>query len=915
MDLSATIHLVGDTLGQVIREQESLTAFELEERIRVNAKGRRAGDHQATQNLVSDVAELSADQARVVAAAFSLYFDLVNLAEENTRVNNLRRQERTLYPAPLPDSIGEAVTTLKRGGVTSAQMQVLVDNLSIELVLTAHPTEAKRRTILSKTQRIAEILRQLNHTDLSPHEEEASRKAFHAEVTAFWLTDRARTARPTVTDEVRTGLFFVDQIFWDVLPSIYNDLEQSLAQHYPEVQVDHPWLRLGSWIGGDRDGNPNVTAEITAESLRLHRGLAVEKHRTALQELARRLSFSTRRAPPPPELVAWFDDRRPLPAHVAFLEERYANEPYRLALSLLADDLAQASRDDMTSRLLSAALHTARARVDNFTRPLEIIRSIVPPSVAQDQLHTVVTQFGLFGLHSARLDLREDSSRLNAALGEVLRALDIDHQQGSVDPDDCSATFSQAEPDQRAKLISSLLASTLPVLASTPGVTPETAETWALFHLIARTKEIYGQDLLGPYVISMTRSPADVLAVLLLARWTGCDQGLDIVPLFETIEDLEVAPKILKELFEMDAYRQHLVSCNNQQIVMIGYSDSNKDGGYLAANWALYQAQESIARLCHQYGVALTLFHGRGGTVARGGGPANRAIRAQPPGTIQGRFRLTEQGEIIAARYSNPFIAHRHLEQIVNAVLLASAPQDWADPVNPAWREALSVMARRAHSSYRHLVYGTEGFLDFWRYATPLDEIKRLQIGSRPAARHPGSEAVEKIRAIPWVFSWMQSRFNLPGWFGLGSGLADSGVPLDLLQEMYNEWPFFKALLDNAEMSLLKADMSIAALYADLVPDQGLAMRIFTAIRLEFEHTQQAILAVTQHNELMESESVIQRSVQLRNPYIDPLNYIQVEMLRRLRQLPGQEGPQAEALREVIVLTINGIAAGLRNTG
>ncbi len=913
MDLSATIHLVGDILGQVIQEQELQAAFELEERIRANAKGRRSGDTHAAALLVEDVALLTPDQARVVAAAFSLYFDLVNLAEENTRVNNLRRQARQLHPAPLPDTIGEAVATLKHGGISPPQMQALLDNLNIELVLTAHPTEAKRRTILSKVQRIADLLRELNHSDLSPHEEQVCRQSLHAEVTGFWLTERARTSRPTVTDEARTGLYFVEQIFWDVLPAIYTDLEEALAQHYPEVTVRHAWLRLGSWIGGDRDGNPNVTTRVTAETLRLHRGLAVEKHRSGLQDLARRLTFSARRSPPPADLMAWFELRRPLPAHVAFLEQRYTSEPYRLMLSLLANDLAEASRDDMAARLLESQPHTARASLGDFTRPLSMIRSAVPPVIAQDQLHTVETQFKIFGLHGARLDVREDSGRLNAALNEILRGLEIDYLEDESTP--AGHLHPVQDNDSRLALITRLLAAPLPVLSATPGVTPEAAETWALFHLIARARKVYGSDLLGPFIISMTRSAADLLAVLLMARWTGCDQGMDIVPLFETVEDLAAAPAILQELFELEIYRKHLASCGNHQMVMIGYSDSNKDGGYLTANWALYQAQELISRLCRSYGIALTLFHGRGGTVARGGGPANRAIRAQPPGTIQGRFRLTEQGEIIAARYANPFIAHRHLEQIVNAVLLASAPQNWSDSLSPAWREALSAMSVRAHAAYRELVYGTPGFLDFWRLATPLDEIKRLHLGSRPAARQSGPEAVEKIRAIPWVFSWMQSRFNLPGWYGLGAGLGQPAVPLNLLQEMYQEWPFFRALMENAEMSLLKADMGIAALYADLVPDQDLAMGIFGIIRQEFERTRQAILAVTQHRELMESESVIQRSVQLRNPYIDPLNFIQVEMLRRLRSLPDQESPRAEALRQVIVLTINGIAAGLRNTG
>ena len=925
MDLSSAIHLVGDMLGQVISEQEAPGALELEERIRGYAKQRRSGDKKAGAALADEIAALDTEAARIVAAAFSLYFDLVNTAEEHHRVNVLRQQERQQHPNPLGDSIGEAVASLKAAGVTPQQMAELLENLDIELVLTAHPTEAKRRTILSKLDRIAALLGRLGQSDLLPGEEAAQRAALHAEITAFWLTERARTARPTVDDEVRTTLYFVDQILWEVLPQIYAALDAALAGLYPGLSVEHPWLRLASWVGGDRDGNPNVTTSVTAETLRLHRGLAVEKHRQALGELARQLSLSEQRVPLPANLQAWFESRRPLPPRVATLEKRYASEPYRLALSLLAADLAEASQDDMTARLLSDAPHTALVELEDFSQPLSEIHAAMPPALAHGLLRSVQRQLQIFGLHAARLDLREDAGRINAALAEILRALDIlvdgdvldedIHGEDAQDKDACQ-DFLHTSPADRLRLLNHLLLEPPPELSPHPGVTPESAETWALFQLSGRARHIYGRDTLGPLILSMTHSAADILAALLMARWTGCADGLQVTPLFETIADLEDAPRILDELFSTPAYRLHLATCQGRQTVMIGYSDSNKDGGYLAANWALYQAQENIAHICRVHDVRLTLFHGRGGTAARGGGPANRAIRAQPAGTVGGRLRLTEQGEIIAARYGNPHIAHRHLEQIVNAVLLASSPQAGIeDSARPEWRTALAKMAGEAQHSYRALVYETPGFLDFWRAATPLDEIKRLQIGSRPAARQPGGDAVTKIRAIPWVFSWMQSRYNLPGWFGLGSGLQTYQEQLPLLRVMYNEWPFFRAILDNAEMSLLKADMGIARLYADLSLNAAFAARIYAVILEEYERTRHAILSISAHSELLESSPIIQRSVRLRNPYVDPLNYLQVEALRRLRALPDPEGKEAQALREVIVLTINGIAAGLRNTG
>ncbi len=900
MDLSATIHLLGELLGQVLSEQESPALFEAEERIRNLAKARRAADPRAAAELPVAVAALTPDSARAIAAAFALYFDLVNLAEETQRVVALRERERERHPAPIPESIRETIATLKARGLTPAQMQALSDQLQIELVLTAHPTEAKRRTILSKLERLAAAVRAWQTPDLLPRERADLTAHLHSEITALWLTDRARTARPAVTDEVRTGLYFVDNIFWNALPRIYTALAAALAEHYPGLTPPPRWLTLASWIGGDRDGNPNVTAAVTAETLRLHRGLAVEKHRHSLQDLARRLSLSARRQPLPPALQTWLEARRPFPAHTAYLETRYAAEPYRLILSLLASDLETASRDDMTARLLAASPGPTRAHLADFNIPLDLMASALPDSITHHQLLPLLVQIRTLGLHAARLDLREEASRLAAALGEIFRALNFD------------LTFEEADDSARAATLTRALAAPPPTLAPHPGVTAETAETWALFQLIARARALYGPDLLGPFIISMTRGPADLLTVLLLARWAGCEAGLSIVPLFETLTDLDAAPRILTDLFTHEIYRAHLATCHNEQMVMIGYSDSNKDGGYLAANWALYQAQERIAQVCREHGIQLTLFHGRGGTVARGGGPANRAIRAQPPGTVNGRFRVTEQGEVLASRYADPALAHRHLEQIVSAVLLASVAGEQAT-LTPAWRETMRQLSETAHTAYRSLVYATPGFMDYWRYATPLDEISRLRIGSRPSARRSGPLQVAHIRAIPWVFSWMQSRFNLPGWYGLGAALSNH--PISLLQEMYASWPFFSALLDNAEMSLLKADLDIAALYSDLVPDRVLAAQTFARLRAEYDRARAALLAITGHTELMENDPVIQRSVQLRNPYVDPLNYLQVETLRRLRALPDPDAPAAEPLREVIVLTINGIAAGLRNTG
>ncbi|MFN2199061.1 MAG: phosphoenolpyruvate carboxylase [Anaerolineales bacterium] len=903
MKLSEMVRMLGDALGEVILQQEPPEIFELEERIRAAAKSRREGDQTAAAALAETIQRLTNWQAVAIATAFTIYFDLVNLAEEQHRIQVLQDRRLESYPEFIDGSIGEAIQNIKLKNVSDEQLQILIDQLQIELVLTAHPTEAKRRTILSKLNRISAALNTLQNGEPNPYAISEARRVLAEQITSLWLTRRTRTSRPAVTDEIRTGMYFLDNIFWDVLPRIYADLEDALDSFFPNVQIHHTWLRIASWMGGDRDGNPNVVQEVTAEAIRLHRGLAVEKHRKSLGDLGRDLSLSAHKVALPGPLSEWLENRNPLPEHARYLQDRYPDEPYRLILSILAADLSWASREQMVQRLLSDEEHHARLELSDLKQPIEWISEAVPRPIATGGLKKFQAQLEIFGLHSARLDLREDSARLNAAVGEVFRALGL-HRN-----------FEGLTGDQRLELLEHSLEDDPPSLANPPGVRPETMETWALFRLIHRINSVYGKALLGPFIISMTAHPADIMAVLLLAQWSGCAEGLDIVPLFETIDDLMSADKSLDQLFSVEAYRQHLIGCGNQQIVMIGYSDSNKDGGYLTSNWSLYQAQENIAAICEQHGIKLMLFHGRGGTVARGGGPANRAIQAQPYGTINGRLRMTEQGEVIAARYGNECLAQRHIEQIVNAVLLASFPQTRAERLPSKWREIISNMSVLAFEHYRNLVYETPGFHTFWQYATPIEFLSEMHIGSRPARRKSGAGTIFQIRAIPWVFSWMQSRFNLPGWYGLGTALAYANVSLNEKKAMYADWPFFRALLDNTEMSLSKADMDIARLYVDLVPDRSLGLELYERIKREFSLTREMILQINGHAELLDSDAVIQKSVLLRNPYIDPLNYLQLETLRRLRSLDDQTGPQATELKEILLVTINGIAAGLRNTG
>jgi phosphoenolpyruvate carboxylase len=679
------------------------------------------------------------------------------------------------------------------------------------------------------------------------------------------------------------------------------------------------FISFGSWIGGDRDGNPNVTADVTAETLRLHRGLAVVKFRAAAQLLARSLSISDELVDVDELLKPSQDSTGTKTDHVGYLRNRYPQEPYRLWAANLGEALAKASAGDMVSRLKGLANPPLDMRqMDDLKAPLqqmdETLRELGLADVANTDLARIRTQAAIFGLHSARLDIRQLSEYHTAVLGEILAKLRlVEH-------------FGELSGDEREVILTQLLAAPAPDLDALEDLSTEAQETIALFQMLKRGVDFYGHEFLGHYIVSMTHGPEDILAPLLFAYWFGLClraddtvEGLTFVPLFETRTDLEAASDVMARLFGHPHYALHLERLWRKQTIMIGYSDSNKDAGYLAANWVLYLAQESIAESCRQADVALTLFHGRGGTIARGGGPANRAILSQPPGSVNGRIRVTEQGEVIDERYAHPAIARRHLEQVVHSVLMASVPDQYRAQKGPRpeWRAAMDELAAVSYQAYRQLVFETPSLLTYWSLATPLNEISRMRIGSRPA-RRSAQATFDSLRAIPWVFSWMQCRHVLPGWYGVGQALSaygDTPERRQLLQQMYQEWPFFQVVIDNAQLSLAKADMGIGRLYADLVEDEEVREEIFGTIAAAFELSCQWLKRITGQQELLENDPVLQRSVRQRNPYVDPLNFIQVSLLRRLRALPNPDGPEGQELMRAIFLTIDGIASGLKNTG
>lgn len=871
--LRAEVRELGARLGSLIERLEGKPTLRLVEELRLLAKDSRAGKPAAAAKLAARIRRLSPRQAFNQAMAFTLFFELVNLAEENFRIGLLRA--RRADAAHRKESISAAIAELKQQGVTATEMQRLLDRLDIELVFTAHPTEAKRRTLLSKLAALAEVLRQ------TPVDGIATNPEIEREIVSLWLTERGRPTPPTVPDEARTGLWYFERTLYRVLPELQRDLAAALAQHYPRVRAPLAWLRFGSWIGGDRDGNPYVTGEVTRSVLGMERELALTAMDRGLQRLAWSLSVSSLREPASAALLRLAEKLGGAEPGWAEIKQRHEHEPYRQLVYVLRARLRDPRRP-----LTEAELRGALAEIER-----SLLRSRAA-SLADGVLRDVESRAATFGLHTARLDLRQHSAWHARAVAALLGRADY---EGLPEPEKCR-----------------LLGAAVKTAAPAPAVA--TGDLKAALESLAAVRDTPPEGL-GIYIVSMTDDVSDILEVVLLQTVAGT--ALPVAPLFETLDDLRNAPAVLARLFANRVYRGWLRRQGGHQHVMLGYSDSNKDAGFLAANWALYEAQDRIARVTREHGVRLTLFHGRGGSIARGGGPAAQAVLAQPVGLRDGGIRVTEQGEVLSTRYHDADIAHRVLEQMTYGVILGShAARSGRKQPARAWRAAMAAMSAHSTEVYRELVHDRE-FLAFWQQATPIDEIGDLKLGSRPSYRKAGPRTLADLRAIPWVFSWMQSRFNLPGWFGLGSALErhaarDGGV--EELRAMHRDWLFFRVLIDNTQLTLGKADLGIARVYAGLVEDDGLRERIFARIAAEFRRTEKWVLAVAGQERLLGGEPVLANSIGLRNPYVDPLNHLQVEMLRRLRggRLSVRERREA---RRVVELTVSGIAAGLKNTG
>jgi phosphoenolpyruvate carboxylase len=832
----------------------------------------------------------------------------MNLAEDRERVRVLRERERARSPEPRTESMEEAVQLMQKAGLDARGTQALLDLLSIGLVFTAHPTEAKRRSVRTKVRLLRQSLVQLDDAELLPREQERIVTRIRSLLTGLWQTDLIRPRRPSVLEEVEVGLYFAATL-WEVAPDIYADLDRALRKIYPGAAFRlPPFLGFGSWIGGDRDGNPFVSARVTELTLLRMRASAVDAHLARCRVLFDELTTSEKQAEVSGELREAVDRRvREFPEIQPLLEPLSAHETYRRFLRTVEWRLQRTRAMDSLERLPVGAYRTGADLSADLVLIRDSLRMNKGAAIVEGNLQAWLWQTEVFGLHFARLDIRQESGRNTRVVAELARVLGL-----------CPDFTALEEPARRALLLSSLgTHRDLP----REDLSADARETLDACEVLRQAEAAVGGEALGGNIISMTHRFSDILAALwLMELRPGHGDApmpvMDIIPLFETIHDLAHAHEMVEEMLRDAAYRRHLERRGDVQIVMIGYSDSTKDGGYLAACWALYKTQSVLSRVAHEHGVRLIFFHGRGGSLGRGGGPAARSILALPPESLGAGLRMTEQGEVLADRYDDPHIAGRHLEQVIWATVAASV-----QPLTPPlaeWQQAMEELAQDAFTAYRALIEDP-CFLAYFEQATPILEIESLPIASRPAHRS-GARGLSDLRAIPWVFAWTQNRCMIPAWFGLGSAFTAYARSHEdgwrTLRSMYDGWPFFRATLDNAVLALAKSDMEIGRSYADLVQDAGTRERIWGMISAEFERSRDSVLKTNGQPQLLAEVGWLQHSIRLRNPNTDPLNLLQVEWLRRLREAErrGDEELQRKC-REMLRLTIEGVAAGMRTTG
>jgi len=887
------VRTLGAMVGDLIREQGGDELFEFVENARRRSIRRREKNEKPGEELGKLVENLYPDLALQVIRSFSTYFQMVNTAEKVHRIRRRREYLREVGHYQ-PGGFEDTLVKLKASGMTVDELQELINTLSIEPVFTAHPTEPTRRTILRKEQNIVRHLVDLLDPTMTAQETHACLANIRLLITTGWQTDEHPTEQMTVADELEHILFFMTDVLYRATPPFYEDIKMALSRIYGKdgEKITLPSiLRYGSWVGGDMDGNPNVNAKTIRATLARQRSLILDLYFNECAAISAKLSQTTERVGFSDEITAKIDEYRGVFQNAYHaVPARHRNMPYRVFLRLVQQRLQSTYDDDIFPY----------EKFMQFRADIQLLADSLVANNGENAglfaVNRLLRRIDTFGFHLITLDIRQDAEVHRRVVGECL---------GEDDWDEWS------REDRTVRILEAIESrESMPATLGT-----QARKTIAVFQAIAFCRRKYGRCAIGPFIVSMTQGADDILSVLLLAQWGELhnkrfEVPLDIAPLLETVDDLDRGRDILKDLLSTDLYREHLDRRGNRQTVMIGYSDSNKDGGLASARWSLQNAQVTLVNAVESEGVELTLFHGRGGTISRGGSKTHVAVLGAPPGTVNGRLRVTEQGEIINEKYGLRGIALRTLEQVTGSVALATAMPRHRGNDMPEWHDMMDIIAEESRRAYRKLVYETPKFHDYFRLATPIDLIERMRIGSRPSSRR-SQQGIEDLRAIPWVFSWTQSRCMLPGWYGIGTGIAKAAEQFDsdAFRQMFAEWYFMRALTADAEMVLAKADLGIAKLYSELAGD--LHDEFFPIIEKEHDLTRDLILEYSNREILLEGDVTLQRAIMLRNPYVDPMSLMQIDLLARWRAT----GSEDTALFEALLASVNGIAQGLQNTG
>ena len=899
--LREDIRFLGAVLGDTIRDQQGEEIFDIVEQIRqTSVRFHRTRDEKEAATLEKTLGALTARQATLVVRSFSYFSHLANIAED---AHHRRRTRAHAIAGSKPriGTIRRALDDAKEAGITRGELQTFFENAFISPVLTAHPTEVRRRSTQTWEMAVARRLHNFNERDITETEREQIRQAMREAVLSLWQTSLLRRRKLTVIDEVANGLTYYDYSMLAELPSVYQALENQI-EGYGETNEPQPipsFLRMGSWIGGDRDGNPFVTADVVAETARMHGTKIIQHYLDELQNLRKEMTLSENivQVTPALEILADFgDDGR----------EAQQNEPYRRAVNGMTKRLTATLQRFEEKPPSSAPPYDSPA---DFAAEIETIRQSLVENgsgiLTRGRLHRLLRAVDCFGFHLASIDLRQNSAVHERTIAELLEA---------VVP---GTDYLGLDETARIAILESELDTARPLTSPFLTYTEETQSELAVFRMAVAAQKRFGKKIIHTSIISMSESVSDLLELAVLLKEVGLidregNAAVNLVPLFETIPDLRACAGIMEQVFKNRHLAKIIASRGSVQEVMLGYSDSNKDGGFVTSGWELYKAEIALVKTFAAAGIGMRLFHGRGGSVGRGGGPSYDAILAQPAGAVAGQIRITEQGEIISSKYATKDSCRRNLNIMIAATLEATLIDSKLTPPPQEFRDEMSKLSDLAYAAYRKLVYETPGFTDYFWGSTVITEIATLNLGSRPASRKK-TRAIEDLRAIPWVFSWAQCRVMLPGWFGFGSAVdawLAQGGKIELLQIMYQEWGFFRTQLANMDMVLAKASLAVASRYAELVEDQALRKRIFDAITKEHDLTIKHLFAIMRQTRLLESNPLLERSINNRFPYLDPMNHVQVELLKMLRA-----NLQDEDIRGGVHLSINGIAAGLRNSG